>query len=138
MSLWDIVEEVRVQYEQAGYAKLRRTHVVLDPKIDTWMRGGRTVGQCSGDGLKIWFSPRVEMFDSDRQRALAAHEFGHAVQGLYGMQADEDDYDGVEREADRIAERVMRQPLYYAPIEGRLIQTFNALGGTRPRPAGLR
>lgn len=145
--LWDMVEEVRVAFESFGYTRLRRTHVVLDPKlVKDWEDGKRTVAQTSADGLRMWLSPVMLRFDRSRNLALLSHEFGHAVQGLYGMfdvpaadQEDEDDHDAVERDADQIGEHVMGKPLYYAPVSvsGRLIQTFNQQNGVRPRPDGL-
>jgi hypothetical protein len=137
VKIWSVVEEVRQVFVAEGYTKLRRTHVVVDPKIDTWDEGKRTVAQTSADGLRMWLSPRMETFDGERQRALLAHEFGHAVQGLYGLEC-EDKHDTVERDADSIAEEVMGRKLYYAMIDNRPIQTFNPRGGVRPRPRGLR
>ncbi len=58
------------------------------------------------------------------------------MQGFYGEVAKT--RDGVERDADVIAEHVFGMPLYYAPIDGRLIQTFSCVEGARPRPKGLR
>lgn len=129
-------ESVRQIFMSAGYPRVRRTRVVVDPKIDNWLEGKRTVGQTSADGLRMWLSPRIESFDVSRQRALLAHEFGHAVQGLYGLEVP-DEHDLVERDADAIAERVMGEPLFYAFVDARLIQTFDPLG-IRPRPRGLK
>ena len=136
-SVWGVAERVRQRFIDSGYPRLRRTHIKLDEKIDNWDEGKRTVASCSADGLRMWISPRLESFDRDRQLALLAHEFGHAVQGLYGLDVP-DRHDMVERDADTIAESVMGKDLFYALIDGRLIQTFNSRGGVRPRPRGLR
>lgn len=135
-TIWDVVEDVRQTFERAGYPRLRRTHVVVAMSIDAWDAGKRTVAATSADGLRMWLSPRLETFDEERQYALLAHEFGHAVQGLYGTKTRSTD--ASEREADAIAEKVMGAPLYYASVDGRLIQTFRPRGGVRPRPLGLR
>jgi hypothetical protein len=138
-SVWDIAEYVRQRFIDSGYSKLRRTHIKVEWSIDAWDDGKRTVAACSADGLRMWVSPRLEEFDRNRQIALLAHEFGHAVQGLYGLEVP-DAHDAVERDADSLAEHVMGRHLFYGLIDGRLIQTLDsrAPGAVRPRPRGLR
>ena len=138
-SVWDVAEYVRQRFIDSGYSKLRRTHIKVEWSIDSWDDGKRTVAACSADGLRMWVSPRLEEFDRNRQLALLAHEFGHAVQGLYGLEV-HDRHDDVERDADALAEYGMGRHLFYAPIDGRLIQTLDsrAPGAVRPRPRGLR
>lgn len=133
---WEVVEETRQAFERAGFEKARQTHFEVDESIDTWTKGGRTVASCSSDGKTIWISPRIFTFDEARQRALVAHELGHAVQGFYGDAVK--GRDEIERDADLLAERVLERPLWYSEIDGRLIQTFCPLHGVRPRPKGLR
>jgi len=137
--IWDVAEYVRQRFVASGYSKLRRTHIKVEWSIDSWDDGKRTVAACSADGLRMWVSPRLEEFDRNRQLALLAHEFGHAVQGLYGLEVP-DRHDDVERDADVLAEYVMGRHLFYAPVEGRLLQTLDsrAPGAVRPRPRGLR
>lgn len=136
--IWVDVEHVRARFIAAGHDRVADTVIVLDPSVDTWEKGERTVASCEADGSKIYLSPRIERFDEARRRALIAHELGHAVQGKYDTPVSRRDrHDEVERDADRIAEDVMGQKLYYSMIDGRLIQTFNPRDGVRPRPRGL-
>lgn len=136
--IWVDVEHVRARFIAAGHDRVADTVIVLDPSVDTWEKGERTVASCEADGSKIYLSPRIERFDEARRRALIAHELGHAVQGKYNTPVSRRDrHDEVERDADRIAEDVMGQKLYYSMIDGRLIQTFNPRDGVRPRPRGL-
>lgn len=131
---WDVVEEQRELFLRAGFTLVRRTHIVLDPSIDTWAQGGRTVGETTADGKTIYLSPRLATFDEDRVAAVAAHELGHAVQGLYGDISP--DPDRIEQDADALAERATGRRLFYSMRDARLLQTFHS--GIRPRPRGLR
>ncbi len=136
--LTPVIDFVREAYVRAGYADVARARVVITCDTDLWCEGKRTVASCALDGKTIWLSPRIARFDRARQTALVAHEYGHAVQGFYGDIVT--GKDALEQDADRIAEEVMRVPLFYAPIAGRPIQTFDAHapGAVRPRPKGLR
>lgn len=132
--LWRIVETTRRRFISAGFARVRETHFVLDPRMTSWARGGRTVASCAASGKDVQMSPAMLSFDENRVTALVAHELGHAVQGFYGDTYS--DPDAIERDADSIGEQVLGAPISYALVERRLMQTLSA--GQRPRPKGLR
>lgn len=140
-ALLALVETTRQLYLDVGYGLLADVKVSTRWEHDTWDEGGRTVAcyLVSKKG-EIYLSPRLATFPVSTQKAIIAHEFGHAVQAHYtGFSKS---YDKDECGADSIAEQVCQRRIFYAPFskdDPRLLQTFRRTADSvRPRPAGLR
>lgn len=151
-------EAVRAEFLSAGFSKCKQTRLQIDEAMhDT----PRHFAACRTDGLMILLAPEFAEQQESFVLGIAAHEFGHAVDGLYPgefvlgqdgklvrrqqnevsekqwlrwMRAGRDrSGDVVEVTADRIAELVMGIPIGYSgPC---LLQNFRE--GVE-RPAGLR
>lgn len=84
---------------------------------------------CSQDDdtgeMKIVVAPKLVRANADRIEAVLRHEFGHALLLFHGTKHG-------EREADRLAEQVFGDPIFYDHIA---VQTLR--GGTRPRPTSI-
>ena len=90
--------------------------------------------------IEIVVAPKLLDGDPDRVKAIFRHELAHAIEFHLGenevrsmaRRDGETLPKGPERRADRIAEIIWGDPIYYDEI---LVQTLS--GGTRPRPRHL-
>jgi len=159
---FDAVRDAFLAYRpsagHAGFAKLKKTRFVVDPKIRDSVRH---FAACRDDGLLILFAPECVDLPDTTLVPIMAHECGHALDHLYpgewmvgagpgkakwiGDQSEskpgrrwkrfwrERSRDQIEWAADGIAETVTGQKLGYCGAC--MLQCFS--GGVE-RPAGLR
>ncbi len=93
-----------------------------------------------GRRIGIVVAPKLLRGDRDRVQAILRHELAHAIEFHVGEEelrsmAAQDGYRlprGAERRADRVAEIIWGDPIYYDDI---LVQTLAR--GIRPRPEHL-
>lgn len=118
--------------------------VVGNPK---WFPERRNMAFCAyrddaegNRSIEIVVAPKLLKGSPERVEAILRHELAHAIEFHLGedevrRMARFDGHSlpkGPERRADRIAEIIWGDPLYYDEI---LVQTLS--GGTRPRPRHL-
>lgn len=92
------------------------------------------------EDIQIVVAPKLTRGDKARIEAILRHELAHAIEFYLGERevrrlAEQDGYRlprGPERRADRVAEIIWGEPVYY---DRDLVQTLER--GTRPRPRHL-
>ena len=93
----------------------------------------------TGPKARIHFAPKFSLLNEDMAIAVLRHEFGHALAHILGVpflseQLGENlDMYYTERGADRIAELIWNEPIFYDYYF--LIQNHSS--GHRPRPLSL-
>jgi len=125
-------EEMR-QLASKHHPDVIRTGLAIDPAVhDTPRRFG--MAGLGRDGPIIKIAPQLVRQPKTVQRGILGHELGHVLQMLGSTMIEAGDE--LERDADRLAEEIFGEPIFYT--ENSKIQCMGPRAkGIRPRPEGL-
>lgn len=113
----------------------------LDPYVHDTPRHFAMTGKDKGGQVCVIVAPELNDESPNVIRGVIRHELGHAVQFLKRTMPKKgtktlSKYDAIERNADRIAEKLFGAKIYY---DKRGVEVSGpGARGTRPRPKGLK